>query len=218
MKVRDIMKNNQTMQYSCFEARMRPRSFDELLIADETISAFNKMMSTDNVMNMIFYSSPGSGKTTCANLFLNADKFDCYRLNAAADNLSKLRIVNIASASSLYLQRKLVLIDEADLMTPSVQESLREIIEQHVDRCRFILITNRLSSIQSQLKSRCKTITFDVQISKIDSMKAKLFKTIKHRLSEINQDFDDSKLSKIVSMNFPDYRAVANDIEFELLA
>ena len=87
MKVRDVMKNNQTIQYSCFEARMRPRSFDELLIAEETISAFNKMMSTDNVMNMIFYSSPGSGKTTCANLFLNSDKFDCYRINAAADNL-----------------------------------------------------------------------------------------------------------------------------------
>lgn len=218
MKVRDIMKNNQTMQYSCFEERMRPRSFDELLIAEETISAFNKMMSTDNVMNMIFYSSPGSGKTTCANLFLNADKFDCYRINAAADNLSKLRIADIASAYSLYSQRKLVLIDEADLMTPSVQESLRETIEKHLNNCRFILTTNRLSSIQQQLKSRCKTITFDMQISMINSTKAKLLKTIKHRMSEINQDFDESKLEQIVSMNFPDYRAVANDIEFELLA
>lgn len=212
------MKNNQMMQYSCFEERMRPRSFDELLIAEETISAFNNMMSTDNVMNMIFHSSPGAGKTTSANLFLNADKFDCYRLNAASDNLRKLKIENIASSSSLFLQRKLVLIDEADLMAPSVQESLRESIDQHADTCRFILITNRLSSIQSQLKSRCKTITFDVQISMIDSMKAKLFKTIKHRLAEINQDIDDSKLNKIVSMNFPDFRAVANDIEFELFA
>jgi replication-associated recombination protein RarA len=218
MKVGNIMKNNQMMQYSCFEERMRPRNFDELLIAEETISAFNKMMSTDNVMNMIFHSSPGAGKTTCANLFLNADKFDCYRLNAASDNLRKLKIENFASASSLFLQRKLVLIDEADLMAPSVQESLRESIDQHADTCRFILITNRLSSIQPQLKSRCKTITFDVQISMIDSMKAKLFKTIKHRLAEINQDIDDSKLNKIVSMNFPDFRAVANDIEFELFA
>jgi DNA polymerase III delta prime subunit len=149
---------------------------------------------------------------------LNADKFDCYRINAAADNLSKLRIADIASANSLYSQRKLVLIDEADLMPPAVQYSLRETIEKNLDNCRFILITNRLSSIQQQLKSRCKTIAFDVQISKIDFLKAKLFKTIKHRMSEINQDFDESKLEQIVSMNFPDYRAVANDIEFELLA
>jgi hypothetical protein len=45
----------------------------------------------------------------------------------------------------------------------------------------------------------------------------KLTQTIEHRLTEINASIDEARLRQIVVMKFPDYRAIANDIEFELL-
>jgi len=74
-----------------------------------------------------------------------------------------------------------------------------------------------LQKIQDPLKSRCRPFCFDVPFLSLNTLIAKLIKTIQSRLVEINAEIDESKLRQIVVMKFPDYRAIANEIEFELL-
>jgi hypothetical protein len=90
-------------------------------------------------------------------------------------------------------------------------------------RCCWHMITYlkrnwiNLQKIQDPLKSRCRPFCFDVPFLSLNTSIAKLIKTIQSRLIEINVEIDESKLRQIVVMKFPDYRAIANDIEFELL-
>jgi len=74
------------VKYPTFAERLRPRNFDELLIADSVIEKFKKMTQSEDVMNMIFYGMPGTGKTTCASIFANSECFDTLKINASMTN------------------------------------------------------------------------------------------------------------------------------------
>ena len=45
---------------------LRPKKFDELVLDKQVIEKLQKMYTSRNVMNMIFYGKPGSGKTSAA--------------------------------------------------------------------------------------------------------------------------------------------------------
>ena len=60
-------------------------------------------------------------------------------------------------------------------------------------------------------------LNFALSNKEINLMIAKLINTVQSRLEEIDCKFDDKRISEIVAMNFPDYRAIANAVEFELI-
>ena len=209
-----------TVKYPNFSERLRPRTIGELLIADSSIAKFNAMIQSRDVMNMIFYGSPGTGKTTCANLIGNAPKIEMLYLNASLTNsIDDIRnqVERYATSMSLYGSTKIVLLDESDYLSKSAQASLRGLIEKTISSCRFILTTNELHKIQEPLHSRCRPFCFDVPFMSLNASITKLTQTIERRLTEINASIDEARLHQIVVMKFPDYRAIANDIEFELL-
>ena len=209
-----------TVKYPTFAERLRPRLIDELLISNSSIAKFNAMITSRDVMNMIFYGMPGTGKTTCANLIANSSDFDILRLNASLNNgIDDIRnqVEQYATSMSLYSDKKIVLLDESDYLSRNAQASLRSLIEKTISNCRFILTANVLSNIQQPLQSRCRPFCFDVPFLSLNESIEKLIQTIRNRLKELNADFDESRLRQIVVMNFPDYRAIANEIEFELL-
>lgn len=53
---------------------------------------------------------------------------------------------------------KLVVINNVNIMSESVQFSLRRTIEKYSDQCRFIIISNSISKIINPITSRCKCI------------------------------------------------------------
>ena len=206
--------------YPSFSERLRPRHFQELLLPDSITSKLNLMCEGSEVMNMIFYGPPGSGKTSCAVIYAKSENFSLYKMNAADSNSNevvKKHIKPFSTSTSFYGNKKLVLIDEADKLSASAQAALRGIIDGSVNNCRFILTTNKLSQIESPLKSRCMPLNFALSYKEINLMIAKLANTIMSRLQEIDCKLDKSRIFEIVAMNFPDYRSIANDIEFELL-
>jgi replication-associated recombination protein RarA len=209
-----------TVKYSNFSERLRPRTIEELLISDSSIAKFNAMIHSRDVMNMIFYGSHGTGKTTCANLIGKSPGIEMLYVNASLTNrIEDIRnqVERYATSMSLYGDTKIVLLDESDYLSKSAQASLRGLIEKTISNCRFILTSNVLSNIQQPLQSRCRPFCFDVPFLSLNESIEKLTQTIEHRLTEINVSIDEERLRQIVVMKFPDYRAIANDIEFELL-
>jgi replication factor C small subunit len=206
--------------YPSFSERLRPRTFQELLLPDSITSKLNLMCEGSEVMNMIFYGPPGTGKSSCALIFEKSDNFSLYKINAA--NLNSIDDVKkhmkyFSTSISFYGTKKLVLIDEADKLSQSAQAALRCIIEESVNNCRFIFTTNKLSRIEKPLQSRCMPLNFALSYKEINLMIAKLTNTVHSRLEEIDCKFDGNRISEIVAMNFPDYRAIANAVEFELI-
>lgn len=209
-----------TVKYSNFSERLRPRTIEELLISDSSIAKFNAMIQSRDVMNMIFYGLPGTGKTTCAKLIGNSPEIEMLYVNASLTNgIEDIRnqVERYATSMSLYGNTKIVLLDESDYLSKSAQASLRGLIEKTISSCRFILTTNELHRIQEQLQSRCRPFCFDVPFMSLNASITKLTQTIEHRLTEINVSIDEARLRQIIVMKFPDYRAIANDIEFDFL-
>ncbi len=54
---------------------------------------------------------------------------------------------------------KVVVINNLDIMSESVQFSLRRTIEKYSEQCRFILISNSISRVINPITSRCKCIS-----------------------------------------------------------
>jgi replication-associated recombination protein RarA len=199
---------------------LRPKKFNELVLDKQFIEKLQKMHDTHNVMNMIFYGKPGSGKTSAARIFADSPEFDCLQINGSLDTkieIVRTKIMSFATSMSLLLQPKICFIDEADYLSKSSQASLRGVIEHTSKNCRYIFTANDMSKIHPALCSRLMPICFDMTPLQIEE-ELKRYKTrVTEFMNQNSLNIDMNRISRIIDMNFPDYRIIANKLEFEIV-
>ena len=99
---------------------------------------------------------------------------------------------------------KVVLLDEADRLSPQAQDSLKGIVEEYSNYARFILTCNNPNMVVPALHSRCQQFHF----TKLDQTEfTARAATI---LLEENIDFDVETLDLYVSTTYPDLRKCIN--------
>lgn len=79
-------------------------------------------------------------------------------INASFDNgidVIRGRINNFVQTMSPTGSLKVVILDEADRLSPSSQDALRGMIEDNAEHTRFILTANEQARISDALQSRC---------------------------------------------------------------
>jgi len=107
----------------------------------------------------------GAGKTTLAKVLVNelgVDPAECMHINASRDNgvdFLRNKINNFCSTMAMG-PFKIVLLDEADYITPPAQGILRGMLEQYAEGVRFILTCNYPNKIIPAMHSRLQTISF----------------------------------------------------------
>jgi DNA polymerase III delta prime subunit len=202
---------------------LRPKSFDEICISPDNRDKLNYMYENGYVMNMLFYGKPGTGKTSSGMIFCNdLDKYDSLIINGSLDTgIDEVRkkVSRFSSTISLYGTQKIVFIDESDYLSPSSQSSLRKIIEDSSENCRFIFSCNEIKKIQSPLQSRLMLINFDVTQSVIkDSLVNYRNRTIQKLIERYGDNqVDIERINYIINYYYPDYRTIANQLEYEML-
>jgi putative ATPase len=202
--------------------RFRPTALSELLLAHRDIALLQKMIASSNLQNLLFYGSPGRGKTSAARILQRELKrtldADIYELNGSAissDKLMEKEITSVANDTTIFLKPKILLIDEADYLHKRIQQSMRHIVESSSTKCRFILTANDASRIIPALQSRLTAVNFDLPISETRSVVERLKSTIPTKLTELGWKFDTERVLQIISLHYPDMRSVLNKIEYE---
>lgn len=199
---------------------LRPNNFDDIALPSQLRDKLQKMFDSKEVMNMLLYGKPGTGKTTVAKIFVNSDMYETIELNGSVqtsiDDIRKT-VQNFATSCSMFNAHKICFIDEADYLSKNAQAGLRNVIESTSKNCRFIFTANDISKIHPALCSRLLTINFDLTSSQTTEAMNLYIKMTIEKLKIKNENLDESRVKRLIEIYYPDYRAIANHIEFELI-
>lgn len=151
--------------------KYRPQKIAELVNQKEIVGSVESLLKTVSEMpHLLFSGSAGVGKTTLAlclarQILGEGWKEYTLELNASDErgiNMVRERVKKFSRYGGLDsgIPFKLIILDEADEMTPDAQTALRRIIEDASKSCRFILIANNISRIIEPIQSRCAVFKF----------------------------------------------------------
>ena len=189
--------------------KYRPQSLEEYVGNEMIKNKISDYLSQGSIQNLLLHGVAGTGKTTLAKLIANNLNCDLLYINASDERgIDTIREKIIPFASSMgFGGIKIVILDEADYITPQAQATLRNTMESFSGNTRFILTCNYLERIISPLQSRCQTLEIkppskqDVAWRCVDICK------------EEKVDIDNIALKTIVNAYYPDIRKTINTIQ-----
>lgn len=200
--------------------KYRPKKLDELVLPESHKLDFLKYIERNTIPNLLFYGPPGGGKTTLAKILCSKDgvmqkKTDnLLFVNGSAQSTRKIGYVESVIEPFLRYppagndQVKVVLIDEADNMTPDAYRSLRGIIEKFLESYgRFVFTCNYVSRIPGPVQSRFTQYKFQ-QIPK-----EFVLNHCKKILSTEIIEHIDKDIQFIIDNLYPDVRQIVAALE-----
>ena len=135
--------------------KYRPNKLDDITTQHNIIQSLRNGIKTKNIPHLIFYGGSGCGKTSTIHALAKELFGDKYISNRIIElNASDERGINVVREKiKLYAKQavklddnippwKIIILDEADTMTPDSQFALRRIIEEYSKVTRFCFICN----------------------------------------------------------------------------
>jgi len=188
----------------------RPDNIDEYVFRDnEQKSQVKGWIDSGAIPHLLFSGAPGVGKTTLAKILikqLGIDDFDILEINASREN----SIDTIRDKITGFVQTmpfgdfKVVLLDEADYISPNGQAALRGVMETYHASARFILTCNYPNRVIPALHSRCQGF----HIEKVDL--TEFTARIATVLVAEGVELDIDTLDTYVRSTYPDLRKCLN--------
>ena len=204
------------MEHLLWTERYRPQTINDCILPDRLKEVFQEYVNQKQIPNLLLTGGAGVGKTTIAKAMCNEIGCDYMILNGSDENgvdTIRVKIKNYASAMSFSGGRKVIILDEADYLTPNAQAILRNAIEEYAVNCSFIFTCNFKSRIIEPLHSRCAVIDFRLQNGEKTKMASAFFKRITHILNTEKVEYDEKVIAELIKKHFPDFRRAINELQ-----
>ncbi len=193
--------------------KYRPKTLSEYVFKDDRQKKIVEGWVKDqSIPHLLFYGSAGTGKTTLAKVLindLNVEDADVLYINASRDNgvdMIRERITRFAS-NMPWGDYKVVLLDEADYISPNGQAALRGVMEEYHSIVRFILTCNYVNRIIPAVKSRLQE--FHITNQDQTDFTARVAEILIEEGVEVDLDTIDS----YVRATYPDLRKTINSVQ-----
>ena len=193
--------------------KYRPNTVEGYVFRDEhQKNQVKQWIKEGTIPHLLFSGNAGIGKTTLAKLLFNEleiNDLDILEINASRTNSVedvRDKIVNFVQMIP-FGPFKVVLLDEADYLSPNAQAALRGVMEEYHTTSRFILTCNYPNRIIPALHSRCQGF----HIERIDQTEftARVAKIL---IDEgVTPDLDT--LDTYVKATYPDLRKCINMVQ-----
>ena len=195
--------------------KYRPHKIEDCILPDGLKKTFQEYVNRKEIPNLLFAGSAGVGKTTVARALCEEVGCDYIIINGSDENgvdAIRVKVKNYASSMSLMGGRKVVILDEADYLTPNAQAILRAGIEEFASNCSFIFTCNFKNRIIDPIHSRCTVVDFKPNGSKA-KMATQFFKRVEQILTEENITYDKEVVAAVITKHFPDNRRILNELQ-----
>jgi replication factor C small subunit len=197
--------------------KYRPKEIEDYVFRDKHQEKQIKTWIKDqSIPHLLLSGSAGIGKTTLAKILVRALKIedhDLLELNASRTNSVddvRDKITNFVQMIAFGSPFKVVLLDEADYLSPNAQAALRGVMEEYSGTSRFILTCNYPNRIIPAIHSRCQG--FHVDKTDKDEFMARVARILELEGLEMTEDLL-LNLDSYVSATHPDLRKCINLVQ-----
>ncbi|MGI6441000.1 MAG: DNA polymerase III subunit gamma/tau [Peptoniphilaceae bacterium] len=196
----------------------RPDTFDKVVGQDNIVHILKNQVQTDTVRHAyLFHGTRGTGKTSCAKILARAVNClqpkdgnpcnECENCRAILEE-STMDVTEMDAASNRriddirdlrekvkylpgQLKKKVVIIDEAHMITNEGFNALLKTLEEPPAHLLFILATTEMEKIPQTIVSRCQIFTFR-RIAAED-----IQKNLRYVLEQVNRGAEPEALETI---------------------
>ena len=191
--------------------KYRPTTLEGYVGNEVIKNKIEDYLKQGSIQNLLLHGVAGTGKTTLAKLLVKNIDCDYLYINASDERgIDTIREKIQPFALSMgFNDVKIVILDEADYLTPQAQATLRHTIEACSSTTRFILTCNYLERIISPLQSRCQTFEI-IPPSKDDVIEYSNY--ILGKEIEVHKS-DPNDIVKVVNTHYPDIRKIINTLQ-----
>jgi len=200
-------------QHSIWTEKYRPDSLEGYIGNDSITSKVKVYLESGDIPHLLLYGKAGTGKTTLAKIIINNIDCDYIYINASDENnveTVRNKIRNFASSVG-FEPIKVIILDEADYMTPNAQAALRNLMETFSKHTRFILTCNYVEKIIDPIQSRCQVFGVTPP-SRKDVAERLLTITKEETIVE-----DREAIVTIVNSTYPDIRRSINALQRQIV-
>lgn len=193
--------------------KYRPKTINGYVFRDDhQRRQIETWIKDKSIPHLLLSGSAGIGKTTLAKILvqeLGIEDYDVLEINASRTN----SVDDVRDKITNFVQMipfgpfKVVLLDEADYLSPNAQAALRGVMEEYHATARFILTCNYPNRIIPALHSRCQG--FHVERTDLTEFTARVATV----LVEEAVEFDLETLDDYVKVTYPDLRKCINLVQ-----
>jgi DNA polymerase III delta prime subunit len=199
--------------HTIWTEKYRPTDLSDYIGNDSIKGKVRVYLESGEIPHLLLYGKAGTGKTTLAKLIIKNIECDYIYINASDENnVDTVRTkVRDFSSSVGFTPLKVVILDEADYMTPNAQAALRNLMETFSKHTRFILTCNYVEKIIDPIQSRCQV--FGVTPPSRKDVAERLL----HITSQENILEDKEAIVQIVNATYPDIRRSINALQRQII-
>ena len=201
------------MSNSLWVEKYRPDTLEGYVGNEHILEKVKIYIENEDVPHLLLYGVAGTGKTTLAKIITSQIDCDVLYINASDERgIDTLRDKIRSYASSMGFRKwKIVVLDEADYITPTAQAALRNLMETFSKSTRFILTCNYVEKVIDPIQSRCQTFAIT------PPSKKEVAKRLFDILNEESVEFQKDDLAILVNSGYPDIRRVLNAAQRQVI-
>ena len=197
--------------------KYRPQILEDYVGNEVIKNKITDYLTQGSIQNLLFHGVAGTGKTTLAKLIAKNLNCDLLYLNASDErgiDTIREKIIPFASTMS-FNDVKIIILDEADYLTPQAQATLRNTMETFSSSTRFILTCNYLERIISPLQRRCQT--FEITPTSKQEVNNKCQDILTQEKISFYGIHDNGQhhnsIDGVIDTHYPDIRKIINTLQ-----
>ena len=195
--------------------KYRPKNLDDLI----TPQRVGEKLEKGVYQHLLFYGSPGTGKTSAAKALVKHFGHPYLYINASTDtsvDVVRNRITDFCANRSIMDEPgklKVIILDEIAGVSDQFFKALRATMDQFNINARFIATCNYINKVPDPIQSRFEMIDFDFTKEEETEIMKKYIMRVLQICKEESIGIDKHAAVELVKRKLPDLRNMLNTLQ-----